>query len=192
MISQAIPASSSAPKATIAALAMPLRPSSSAAPLLTVTVGVVCVSCCAGGIGVKGLDCARAAAGATSVRAMSNVARRASMSSAYVGQEALEHEPVAWSEGLPVVVVVHEGVVAPRELAQPHRPLTNLGVGVVPAPPARAPVEPHEGEVRGPRRRRQGPARVVGQHARDVVLAQQRVHLVDEPAGLAELEGVSV
>src|SRR4051794_12547442 len=172
-----MPASSSAPSATIAALAAPLRPESSFVVLLlsesTVCAGGGPGSVAAGGRPWKGLGCcASAAAGATSANTVKRSATRASMTSAYFAQEALEHERVARREGLPVVVEVHHRVLPRGVLMHARRPLAQLGVGVVAPAPPRSVVEPHERKIGCARGRRQRAAAVVRPDTGDPVLAQ--------------------
>src|SRR2546423_2804904 len=123
------------------------------------------VSGAGGGRGANGLCCASAGAGAASARAASASTRRRAMDgNLALGEQALQPRGVAHGEALPLVVEVEEGLAAGGQVAHLGGPLGELGVGVVAAPAARAPVDAHDGEVAGGRRLGQRAARVVRQH----------------------------
>src|SRR4051812_46646033 len=122
-------------------------------PPLSVDVVVVGGGACAcvevsgagWGSGANGVPCASARAGAASARsASSRVTRATTPGNLAIGEATLQSDRVAHGEALPVVVEVREDLAVLRELADAQRPLVQLGVGVVAAPPPRGPVEADE------------------------------------------------
>src|SRR5439155_6645501 len=101
---------------------------------------IVVVSGGACGSGAKGLLCASAGGGAARARTAKASATRTSMPGSLAIDEPFEPQGVAGREALPVVVEVREDVAALGELAQAHRPLPQLALGVVAAPAPLAPV----------------------------------------------------
>src|SRR5688572_11362520 len=107
-------------------------------------------------------------------------------------QSLFQPEPVSHRKAFPVVVEIRIDVGPPAPALDPHRPLLQLALGVVAAAPARAVVEAHERPVG-----RQLVALevlhlgTIADDERGPVTAQQLVHLVREPAGMAELERVT-
>src|SRR3954452_9558978 len=105
-------------------------------------------------------------------------------------QDGVQTRRVARGEHLPVVVEVGEDVGLARPAVQAPRPLLQLGLGVVAPAPAPPVVEADDGEVGRQLVRLPGAVGAVADDQRDAVPAQRVEDLRDEPARVAELEGM--
>src|SRR6266542_544615 len=106
------------------------------------------------------------------------------------GENPTQPQPISYRVALPVVVEVAVDVTAPREPPHALGPLAELGLRVVPAAPPRPLMEADERPVRRQLVRLERPLRMVADHERDAVRAQERVDVPGEPALVPELEAV--
>src|SRR5690242_19900105 len=104
-------------------------------------------------------------------------------------KRAPQKEPVRDCEAAPVVVEVGVDVDSPPPLDDAISPLLELPPRVVPGPAATV-VEADERPVRGQLARLKLPVGVVADRNRRLVFPEQRVHVLCEPALVAEFERV--
>jgi hypothetical protein len=98
---------------------------------------------------------------------------------------------VADGERLPVVVEVDEHLDARPPPREPLAPRLQLRLRVAAAGGVSPAVHSHVGPARGELVSLEGPLRMVRDHKRRSMLAQQRVHVLSEPAWVAKLEAMT-
>src|SRR5204862_8070862 len=103
----------------------------------------------------------------------------------------LQPEPGPDPEAFPVLVEIREHLDLPPPGLEPTRPFLELGLGIVPAPSARARVKADERPVGSHLVRLEWTLRMVADHERRAVRTQKLVDVGGEPALVPRLKAVA-